>query len=66
MPFNLQGIHELFTAGFAEVEARRRWEEEYKEEHGLVEERELTPYERMLKAGLFDKPKERKSKGIKK
>lgn len=55
MSFNLQEFHESFMSGFAEVEARRRWEEEYKEEHGIVEERELTPYERMKKAGLFDR-----------
>jgi hypothetical protein len=54
MSFNPQEFHESFMAGFAEVEARRLWEKEYIEEHGIVIEREKTPYERMEEAGLFD------------
>jgi len=53
--FNLQEINQSFMDGFGAVHARRRWEEEYKEEHGIMEEREKTIFERMAEAGLYDR-----------
>lgn len=62
MSFDPMEMHYMFMDAFADVEARRRWEKEYKEEHGIVDEFEPTMYDRMLKAGLFDYDKKGKNK----